>query len=133
MILLMVVFLLVYIVSIVCIMCGLMIEVLYLNFICIVWVKGLLMCRIIFCYVLKFVLLLVLFYMGLVFVGIIIGLMVIEIIYGLLGIGQFFVNGVFNCDYLLVLSLIILVGVLIILFNVIVDVFYVVIDLKICY
>lgn len=87
MILSMVALLFVYIVSIARIIRGFMIEVLYFNFIRIVRAKGLFMRRIILRYVLKFVLLFVFFYMGFVFVGIIIGFMVIEIIYGLSGIG----------------------------------------------
>lgn len=133
MILLMVALLLAYIASIARITCGFMIEVLHFNFICTAWAKGLLMRRIILRYALKLALLLVLFYMGFAFVGIITGFMVIETIYGLLGIGQLFVNGALNCDYFLVLSLTILVGALTILFNAIVDVLYAVIDLKICY
>lgn len=88
--------LLFYVVIFVCIICGLMIEILNSNFICIVCVKGLSYGYIVVKYVLKFVLLFVVFYMGFVFVGIIIGLVVIEIIFGLFGIGKFFVNVVFN-------------------------------------
>lgn len=128
-----IVLLILYMVLIVWIMWFLMFEVLNIGFICMVKVKGLFMCCIIMCYVFKFVMLLVFFYFGLVFVGMIIGFVVIDVYFLIGGMGIIFVNVVFNCDYLLMMGVIILVGVLIIIFNFFVDLFYVWIDLKICY
>ncbi|WP_272516993.1 oligopeptide ABC transporter permease OppB [Providencia sp. PROV194] len=122
-----------YIASISRITRGSMIEIMHSNFIRTARAKGLPLRTIILRHALKPALLPVLSYMGLAFVGIITGSMVIETIFGLPGIGQLFVNGALNRDYSLVLSLTILVGVLTITFNAIVDVLYAVIDPKIRY
>ena len=122
-----------YIASIARITRGAMIEVLHANFIRTARAKGLPMRHVILRHALKPALLPVLSYMGPAFVGIITGSMVIEMIFGLPGIGQLFVNGALNRDYSLVLSLTILVGGLTILFNAIIDVLYAIIDPKIRY
>jgi oligopeptide transport system permease protein len=56
------------------------------------------------------------------------GSIVIEQIFGLPGIGRFFVNGALNRDYTLVMGVTILYGMLIIAFNLIADVLYGVLD-----
>ncbi|MFC0180922.1 oligopeptide ABC transporter permease OppB [Thorsellia kenyensis] len=110
-----------------------MIEVLNSNFIRTAKAKGLPMQRIIFSHALKPSLLPVISFMGPAFVGIITGSLVVETIFGLPGIGRMFVNGAFNRDYPLVMSLTILVGALTIFFNLIVDILYAVIDPKVRY
>ena len=56
------------------------------------------------------------------------GSIVIEQIFGLPGIGRFFVNGALNRDYTLVMGVTILYGMLIIPFNLLADVLYGVLD-----
>ena len=56
--------------------------------------------------------------------GLITGSVVIERIFGLPGLGSYFVTGALNRDYTLVLGVVIFYGVLIILFNLIVDLVY---------
>jgi oligopeptide transport system permease protein len=53
---------------------------------------------------------------------------VVETVFGLPGIGRFFVTGALNRDYTLVLGITILYGTLIILFNLLADLCYAWID-----
>ncbi len=64
-------------------------------------------------------------YLGPTFVGIITGSVIVEVIFGLPGLGQLFVNGALNRDYGMVLGLTILMGALTMSFNMIVDIVYV--------
>ncbi len=52
------------------------------------------------------------------------GSVVVEQIFGLPGVGRYFVQGAFNRDYGLVLGVVLLYGTLIVLFNLIVDLLY---------
>ena len=72
-------------------------------------------------------------YLSPAFVGIITGSVIIEMIFGLPGLGQLFVNGALNRDYGMVLGLTILMGALSISFNTIVDIIYVWIEPKLSY
>jgi len=67
-------------------------------------------------------------FLGPAVVGIVTGSIVIEQIFGVPGIGRFFVNGAFNRDYTLVMGVTILYGMLIILFNLLADILYGVLD-----
>ncbi|UNU73206.1 oligopeptide ABC transporter permease OppB [Moraxella nasovis] len=122
-----------YIASIARIMRGSMIETMNSQFIRTARSKGLPLHHIVLKHALRPAMLPVISYLGPAFVGIITGSIVIEVIFGLPGIGQLFVNGALNRDYSVVLSLTILVGVLTILFNAVVDILYAVIDPKIKY
>jgi oligopeptide transport system permease protein len=73
----------------------------------------------------------VLSYMGPAIAAILTGSVVIEEIFGIPGLGQFFVRGALNRDYTLVLGIVIFYAALIVLLNFIVDVFYGVIDPRI--
>ncbi len=77
---------------------------------------------------LKPALLPVLSYLGPAIAGVLTGSVVIEEIFGIPGLGRFFVNGALNRDYTLVLGIVIVYAVLVILLNLIVDVLYAVID-----
>jgi oligopeptide transport system permease protein len=57
-------------------------------------------------------------------IGVITGSIVIESVFGLPGIGRFFVNGAFNRDYTLVMGVTILYGGLIVLANLLADLCY---------
>jgi oligopeptide transport system permease protein len=70
-------------------------------------------------------------YLGPAAAGIITGSVVIEKIFGVPGLGRYFVQGALNRDYTLVMGVIIFIGVLIVVFNLIVDILYAVLDPKI--
>ena len=77
---------------------------------------------------LKPALLPVLSYLGPAIAGVLTGSVVIEEIFGIPGVGRFFVNGALNRDYTLVLGIVIVYAALVIVLNLIVDVLYGVID-----
>ncbi|HEU0198501.1 MAG TPA: oligopeptide ABC transporter permease OppB [Nevskiaceae bacterium] len=66
-------------------------------------------------------------------VGIISGSIVIETIFGLPGIGRYFVDGALNRDYTVVLGVTILYGVMIVLANLVADLCYALLDPRIRY
>ena len=63
-------------------------------------------------------------YLGPTAVGVITGSIVIETVFGLPGIGRFFVNGAFNRDYTIVMGVTLLYGVLIVIANLLADLCY---------
>ncbi len=75
----------------------------------------------------------VLAYLGPATAGIITGSVVIEKIFGIPGIGRYFVEAAANRDYTLVMGVVVFYGFLIILFNLIVDLLYGLIDPKVRY
>lgn len=110
-----------------------MIEVLRSNPIRTARAKGLPERTIIFRHALKPALLPVISFLGPATAGIITGSVVIEQIFGIPGIGRYFVQGALNRDYTLVMGVVVFYGVLIIAFNFIVDVVYALLDPKIRY
>ncbi len=72
-------------------------------------------------------------YLGPATAGIITGSVVIETIFGIPGIGRYFVQGALNRDYTLVMGVVIFYGSLIILLNLLVDLAYGLLDPKIRY
>jgi len=70
-------------------------------------------------------------YLGPAAAGVITGSVVIEQIFGVPGLGRFFVNGALNRDYTLVMGVVVLYGALIILFNLLVDLAYAWLDPKV--
>ena len=77
---------------------------------------------------LKPALLPVLSYLGPAVAGILTGSVVIEEIFGIPGVGRYFVNGALNRDYTLVLAIVILYATLVIAMNLVVDILYGVVD-----
>ncbi len=75
----------------------------------------------------------ILSYLGPAIAGIITGSVVIEQIFGLPGIGRYFVQGALNRDYTLVMGTVVFYGVLIVLMNLIVDLLYSLFDPQIRY
>jgi len=67
-------------------------------------------------------------FLGPAIVGLITGSMVVETVFGLPGIGRFFITGALNRDYTLVMGITILYGALIIVFNLLADLCYAWID-----
>ncbi len=112
---------------------GSMIEVLHSNFIRTAHAKGLSEFTIVWRHALRASLLPVISYLGPATAGIITGSVVIEQIFGIPGIGRFFVQGALNRDYTLVLGIVVFFGVLIILFNLIVDILYGILDPRVRY
>ncbi|MDX1515542.1 MAG: ABC transporter permease subunit [Woeseiaceae bacterium] len=70
----------------------------------------------------------VLSYLGPAIAGVLTGSVVVEEIFGIPGLGQFFVRGALNRDYTLVLGIVIFYATLIVSLNLIVDILYGVID-----
>jgi oligopeptide transport system permease protein len=60
--------------------------------------------------------------------GILTGSVVIEQIFGIPGIGRYFVQAAINRDYTLVMGVVVFYGALIVLFNFLVDLLYGVLD-----
>jgi oligopeptide transport system permease protein len=70
-------------------------------------------------------------YMGPAVAAILTGSVVVEEIFGIPGLGQFFVNGALNRDYTLVLGIVIFYATLVVLLNLVVDLLYGAIDPRI--
>jgi oligopeptide transport system permease protein len=103
---------------------GSMIEVLRSDFIRTARAQGLPQREIILGHALKPALLPIVSYLGPATAGIITGSVVIEQIFGVPGLGRYFVQGALNRDYTLVMGVVVFYGVLIILFNFLVDLAY---------
>ncbi len=103
---------------------GSMIEVLRSNFIRTARAQGLPTATILLRHALKPALMPVVSYLGPATAGLITGSVVIETIFGLPGLGRYFVTGALNRDYTLVLGVVVFYGALIILFNFLVDLAY---------
>jgi oligopeptide transport system permease protein len=105
-----------------------MIDVLGRDFIRTARAQGLATKTIIRVHALKPAMLPVLSYMGPAIAAILTGSVVVEEVFGIPGLGQFFVRGALNRDYTLVLGIVIFYATLIIGLNLVVDILYGVID-----
>lgn len=103
---------------------GSMIEVLRTPYIRTAFSKGLPTLYILTRHALKPTLLPVISYLGPAIAGIITGSVVVEQIYGIPGLGRYFVQGALNRDYTLVMGVVVFYGVFIIVLNLIVDLLY---------
>jgi oligopeptide transport system permease protein len=112
---------------------GSMIEVLRSPFIRTARAQGLPMRKILIRHALKPALLPVVSYLGPATAAVITGSVVIEQIFGVPGLGRFFVQGALNRDYTLVMGVVVFYGVLIIVFNFLVDLTYAWFDPKVKY
>jgi oligopeptide transport system permease protein len=110
---------------------GSMIEVLRSNFIRTARAQGLSTAQIVLRHALKPALLPVVSYLGPATALVITGSVVVEQIFGVPGIGRFFVTGALNRDYTLVMGVVVFYGVLIVAFNVLVDLAYAWLDPKV--
>jgi len=108
-----------------------MIEVLASDYVRTARAQGLGMQAIVRYHALKPSILPVLSYMGPAIAAILTGSVVVEEIFGIPGLGQFFVRGALNRDYTLVLGIVIFYATLVVLLNLIVDILYGVIDPRI--
>lgn len=112
---------------------GSMIEVLRSNFVRTAKSQGLPTRTILLRHALKPALLPVVSYLGPTTAAIITGSVVIEQIFGVPGIGRFFVQGALNRDYTLVMGVVVFYGTLIIVLNFLVDLAYAWLDPKVKY
>ena len=108
-----------------------MIDVLASDFVRTARAQGLGTMAVVRYHALKPAMLPVLSYMGPAIAAILTGSVVVEEIFGIPGLGQFFVRGALNRDYTLVLGIVIFYATLVVLLNLIVDILYGVIDPRI--
>lgn len=110
-----------------------MIDVLGRDFIRTAYAQGLGTPTVVRVHALKPAMLPVLSYMGPAIAAILTGSVVVEEIFGIPGLGQFFVRGALNRDYTLVLGIVVFYATLIILLNLVVDILYGAIDPRVRY
>ena len=110
---------------------GSMIEVLRSNYVRTARAKGLTEGQVVWKHVLRAGLLPLVSYLGPAIAGLVTGSLVVEQIFGLPGIGRYFVQGALNRDYTLVMGVVILFATLIILLNLVADIMYRVLDPKV--
>jgi oligopeptide transport system permease protein len=103
---------------------GSLLDVLRQNYIRTARAKGLPWRTILSRHALKPTLMPVISYLGPAAAGLLTGSVVIEVVFGLPGIGRYFVNASLNRDYTLVLGVVIVYAALLILFNLLVDIAY---------
>ncbi|MDO5659258.1 MAG: ABC transporter permease subunit [Paracoccus sp. (in: a-proteobacteria)] len=72
-------------------------------------------------------------YLGPTAAGLLTGSVVVETIFGLPGIGRYFVQGALARDYTLVMGTVVVIAVFIVLFNLIVDLLYAILDPRVRY
>lgn len=108
-----------------------MLDVLAADFIRTARAQGLGTAAIVRYHALKPAMLPVLSYMGPAIAAVLTGSVVVEEVFGIPGLGQFFVRGALNRDYTLVLGIVIFYAALVVALNLIVDIFYGVIDPRI--
>lgn len=109
------------------------IETLRSNYVRTARAKGLSETEVITRHVMPAAILPIVSYLGPATTGLITGSVVIERVFGLPGIGGYFVDGAINRDYTLVMGVVILYAGVIILFNLLADVLYAVLDPRVRY
>jgi oligopeptide transport system permease protein len=110
-----------------------MIDVLASDFVRTARAQGLGTMTVVRVHALKPAMLPVLSYLGPAVAAILTGSVVVEEVFGIPGLGQFFVRGALNRDYTLVLGIVVFYATLIVLFNLLVDILYGLIDPRVRY
>lgn len=110
---------------------GSMIEVLRSNFVRTARAKGLSPAKVVRRHCLRAAILPIISYLGPATAAVITGSVVVEQIFGIPGVGRYFVQGSLNRDYTLVMGIVVFYGVLIVLFNLLVDIVYSLLDPKV--
>jgi oligopeptide transport system permease protein len=105
-----------------------MIEVLKSNYVRTARAKGLPEFRIVVKHAIRAAVLPLISYLGPAFAGILTGSLIVERIFGLPGLGKFFVNSALQRDYTVVMGMVIFFATLILLLNLLADVLYAVLD-----
>jgi oligopeptide transport system permease protein len=72
-------------------------------------------------------------YLGPAAAALLTGSVVVETIFGLPGIGRYFVEGALNRDYTLVMGTVVVVAVFVLVFNLLVDILYALLDPRVRY
>ncbi|MES1930969.1 oligopeptide transport system permease OppB [Salinisphaera shabanensis T35B1] len=112
---------------------GSTIEVMRSNYVRTARAKGLSAARVVWVHALPAALTPIVSFLGPAAAGIITGSVVIETIFGIPGLGQFFVQGALNRDYTLVMGVVLFYGILIVAFNLAVDLLYGWLDPRVSY
>ena len=112
---------------------GNMVEVLHSNYVRTARAKGLPGHMVVIRHALRAGLLPLVSYLGPAIAALLTGSLIVETIFGLPGIGRYFVNGALNRDYTLVLGVVIVYAVLIVVLNLIADLLYAVLDPRVRY
>ena len=107
---------------------GSMVEVLRANYIRTARAKGLPVSRIVMGHALRAAALPLVSYLGPALAAILTGSLIVEQIFGLPGIGRYFVQGALNRDYTLVMGVVICYAALIVLLNFLADIAYSILD-----
>lgn len=110
---------------------GSMIEVLHSNYVRTARAKGLSQAKVVRKHCLRAAMLPIISYLGPATAAVITGSVVVEQIFGIPGVGRYFVQGSLNRDYTLVMGIVVFYGVLIVLFNLLVDIVYSLLDPKV--
>ena len=105
-----------------------MLEVLSAGFVTMARARGLSSRRVLWGHALRPALLPVVSYLGPAAAALLTGSVVVETIFGIPGIGRYFVQGAVNRDYTLVMGVVVFYGALVIAFNLVVDIGYRLID-----
>jgi len=109
------------------------IEVMRSNHVRTARAKGLSAARVVWVHALPGALTPVVSFLGPAAAGIITGSVVIETIFGIPGLGQYFVQGALNRDYTLVMGVVLFYGIIIVVFNLVVDLLYGWLDPRVSY
>jgi oligopeptide transport system permease protein len=110
---------------------GGLLEVLRLDFIRTARAKGLSETAVLFRHALKVAILPVIGYSGPAIAGVLTGSIIVETIFGIPGIGPFFVNSVLNRDPFMTCGVVLVFGLFLILFNLLTDILYFVVDRRV--
>ena len=112
---------------------GSMVEVLHSNYVRTARAKGLSSFQVVIRHALRAAILPLVSYLGPAIAGILTGSLVVEQIFGIPGIGRYFVQGALNRDYTLVLGVLIFYATFVILLNLLADILYAVLDPRVRY
>ncbi len=112
---------------------GSMVEVLRSNYVRTARAKGLSSFMIVMRHAMRAAILPLVSYLGPAIAGILTGSLIVEQIFGIPGIGRYFVNGALNRDYTLVMGVLIYYATFVILLNLLADLLYAVLDPRVRY
>jgi oligopeptide transport system permease protein len=112
---------------------GSMVEVLRSNYVRTARAKGLPNRLVVFRHALRAALLPLISYLGPAIAGVLAGSLIVETIFGIPGIGRYFVNGALNRDYTLVMGVVIYYATFVIMLNLLADILYAALDPRVRY
>jgi oligopeptide transport system permease protein len=112
---------------------GSMVEVLHSNYVRTARAKGLSSYMVVIRHAMRAAILPLVSYLGPAIAGILTGSLIVEQIFGIPGIGRYFVNGALNRDYTLVMGVLIYYATFVILLNLLADLLYAVLDPRVRY